>query len=106
MKRSVQRHVAVEDDILDLAAYIATDSREQALRFLDAVEHTISSLHYMPGRGSLKNLRGRLGGVRSWAVRGFPNHLVLYEVRGKVVYVFAVVHGSRRYQKLLRDRLK
>ena len=106
MKRSARRHAAVEDDILDLAAYIATDSREQAFRFLDAAEHTITSLHHIPGKGSLKMLPGRLKDVRSWAVRGFPNHLVLYEVRGRDVFVLAVIHGSRRYQKLLRERLK
>src|SRR5688572_1289767 len=104
MKHSVRRHAAVEDDILALAAYIAIGNREQAFRFLDAVEHTLTSLHYMPGKGSLKMLPGRLSGIRSWAVRGFPNHLVLYELRGRDVYVFAVVHGSRKYQKLLRNR--
>jgi toxin ParE1/3/4 len=106
MKRSVRRHTAVEDDILEIAAYIATHTREQALRFFDAVEQTITSLSYMPGKGSPKNLPGKLGGIRSWAVRGFPNHLVLYEVRERHVYVLAVVHGSRRYQELLRGRLK
>jgi plasmid stabilization system protein ParE len=74
-------------------------------RFLDAAEHTITSLLHMPGSGSLKMLPGRLSEIRSWAVRGFPNHLVLYEIRGRDVYVFAVVHGSRRYQRLLRSRL-
>ena len=106
MKRTVRRHAAVEDDILELAAYIARSSREQAFRFLDAAEETIMSLRYMPGRGSLKMLRGRLANVRSWAVRGFPNHLVLYEARGRDVCVFAVVHGSSNYQKLLRQRLE
>jgi plasmid stabilization system protein ParE len=106
MKRAVRRHAAVEDDILELASFIAKSSREQAFRFLDAAEGTVMSLRHMPGRGSPKMLPGRLGEIRSWAVRGFPHHLVLYEIRGRDVYVFAVVHGSRSYQKLLRERLK
>jgi toxin ParE1/3/4 len=102
----VRRHVRVEDDILDLAAYIAKDSRPSAFRFLGAVEQTITDLRYMPGKGSPKTLRAReLAGIRSWAVRGFPNHLILYELRSDGVFVLAIVQGSRRYATLLRKRL-
>lgn len=105
MTHPVRRHVEVENDILDLAAWIARDSREIAFRFLDAVERTITSLRWMPARGSLKSLRNpRLRNVRSCAVGGFPNHIVLYEIRGNDVFVLAVVHGARRYGRLLRQR--
>lgn len=103
----VRRHADVEQDILDLAAWIARDSRETAYRFLDAVEETVTGLRRMPGKGSPKNLREpKLAGVRTWAVRGFPNHLIVYELRPREVYVFAIVHGSRRYQRLLKERSK
>ncbi|MGB7158641.1 MAG: type II toxin-antitoxin system RelE/ParE family toxin [Tepidisphaeraceae bacterium] len=106
MSLPVRRHADVEQDILDLAAWIARDSRDTAHRFLDAVEETVAGLRRMPGKGSPKNLRDRrLAGVRTWAVRGFPNHLVVYEVRPDEVYVFAIVHGSRRYQRLLKQRI-
>jgi toxin ParE1/3/4 len=100
----VRRHPDVEGDILDLATWIARDSRESAFRFLDAVEQTISSLRRMPRKGSLKQFRAPLDGVRTWAVRGFPNHLIVYEARPTTVYVFAIVHGSRNYQRTLRQR--
>ena len=61
----------------------------------------------MPERGSPKRLRDQaLSGVRSWKVRGFPNHLILYEMRGDDVYVLAIVHGARRYRRVLRERSK
>jgi plasmid stabilization system protein ParE len=95
----------VERDILDVAAWIARDSRPAAYRFFDAVEQSIRSLGTMPGRGSPKGFRDRrLAGVRSLAVRGFPRHLILYQVRNAEVIVLAVIHGARRYRKLLRDR--
>jgi plasmid stabilization system protein ParE len=101
----VRRHVDVEADILDLAAWIARDSRETAFRFLDAVETSIESLRTMPARGSRKTFRDRrLDGVRSWSVSGFPNHLILYELRGADVHVVAVAHGARNYRRLLRAR--
>jgi plasmid stabilization system protein ParE len=103
----VRRHVDVERDILDLAVWLAKDSRETAFRFLNAVEDSIRSLHSIPLAGSLKLLRDRrLANVRSWAVSGFPNHIILYEVRDAEVVVFAVVHGARRYGRLLRSRAK
>lgn len=77
------------------------------MRFLTAVEEAITSLRSMPGRGSPKQLGNRrLANVRSWAVKGFPNHLVLYELRGSDVLVLAVVHGARRYERILRVRAK
>jgi len=103
----VRRHVHVERDILELAAWIARDSRNIAHRFFDAVEGSILSLRFMPGKGSPKRFRDRqLANVRSWSVSGFPNHLILYEMRGSDVFVLAVVHGAQRYTKLLRDRMK
>jgi toxin ParE1/3/4 len=72
MNLRVRRHAHVEQDILDLAAWIARDSRDTAFRFLDAVEDTIAGLRQMPRKGSPKQLRDRrLAGVRTWAVRGF-----------------------------------
>jgi plasmid stabilization system protein ParE len=76
-----------------------------AFRFLEAVESTLASLRSMPTKGSPKNLRSAtLRNVRSWAVRGFPNHLIFYDVRPDHVFVYAVVHGSRRYAQVLKER--
>ena len=101
----VRRHAHVEHDILDLARWIAKDSHAMAMRFLDSVEETVSGLQHMPGKGSRKRFRGRgITDLRSWAVRGFPNHLILYDLRPDGVYVLAIVRGSDRYTKLLRER--
>jgi plasmid stabilization system protein ParE len=103
----IRRHRDVEQDILDLATWIARDSRETAFRFFDAVEDTIAGLRRMPGKGSPKQFRDRrLANVRTWAVRGFPNHLIVYEVRAGEVYVFAIVHGHRNYLRTLKQRGK
>ena len=107
MRRRVRRHVEVERDLLDIGAWIARDNRESAIRFFEAVEDAITSLRSMPGRGSPKAFRDpRLSAIRSLGIGGFPNHLVLYELRGSDVYVLAVVHGARDYRRLLRGRLK
>lgn len=103
--RRVRRHRLVEQDILDLALWIARDSRDTAIRFFDAVEDSIAGLRQVPGKGGLKNLPDpRLANVRTFAVRGFPNHLIVYEMRSNELIIHAIVHGSRQYQNLLKQR--
>ena len=78
MKQSVRRHAEIEADILRLAHAIARDSVPAAHRFLDAAEGSILGLSFMPKRGSLKGWRGaRHAGIRTLAVQGFPNHLIV-----------------------------
>ena len=85
--------------------WISRDSLNVAVRVLDAAETTILSLRFMPGRGSLKKVRSkRFKNIRTVAVKGFPNHLVVYEVQDSEVLVVAVMHGARRLSRLLRDR--
>lgn len=101
----VRRHPEVENDILGIAEGIARDSPDAAWRFLDAVEHSVASLRYLPGKGSPKRFRNnRLAGTRSWAVAGFRKHLIFYQVRPDHVYVLAVLHGARRHGSLLASR--
>jgi hypothetical protein len=103
----VKRHHLVENDLLDLAEWIAATSFETACRFLDAAEESVEGLGFLPGRGSPKHLQGRgLEGIRSWAVQGFPNHLIMYDQRPDAIYVVAVIWGSRDYTELLQDRLR
>ena len=105
MTYRIRRHVDVEGDLIAIAKWIARDSRDAAVRFLSAAEDTILSLGHLPERGSLKPWRGtRFAGVRTWAIRGFPNHLVVYRVQRKDVFVLTVVHGSRNYHRIVRGR--
>ena len=105
MNYNIERHAEVARDIVDLAEWIARDSREAAFRFTENVEATISSLAQMPRRGSPKRVRyRRLKNLRTWAVDGFPKHLILYQVQADVVQILAIMHGARNYPRLLRKR--
>ena len=103
--RSIRRHYLVPRDIIDLADYIALDSLDAAIRFFAAAEATIESLTEFPGKGSIRNLSNpRLADVRSWKVKGFPNHLIIYEFTDAAVTVHAVIHGARNFEELLEGR--
>jgi plasmid stabilization system protein ParE len=82
--------------------YIAKDSPESALRFLDAVERTARELCEFPRSGP--RVEGsRLGELRSRQVQGFPNHLLIYIVEREELILTRVVHGSRDLRDLQAD---
>lgn len=105
MLRRIRRHPAVADDIDEAACYIAKDSTSIAMPYLDSVEATLKWLVQRPGVGSLREYdHPRLAQVRSWHVKGFRNHLILYEIEESGIYVLAIVHGARDLPRLLSRR--
>jgi toxin ParE1/3/4 len=89
-------------DLDELAAWIQRDSPDAALRFLEQAEATFESLSEMPGIGSPYQVRNtRLQGLRCFAVRGFPNHLVFYLPVAGGIDVIRVLHGARDIPPLL-----
>jgi plasmid stabilization system protein ParE len=106
MTRRVRRHRAVADDIVDQGAYLLRDGgQEVALRFWERTEQTIRWI--APGAGHLRDFDDlELANVRSWPVKGFRKHLILYEVEREGIYLLAVVHGARDLPPLLRGRAK
>jgi plasmid stabilization system protein ParE len=96
----------VPDDLHDIVKYLDRHSVTAGDRFMAAVFPAFDDLAAMPGVGSPKLFRNkRLAGIRSWAVPGFPNHLILYRVAPGGIEVFAVTHGSRRLASLLGKRV-
>jgi plasmid stabilization system protein ParE len=107
MRRRIRRHRDVGDDILDLAAYIARDKLSAAPRFMDSTEATLKWLLRRPGVGSHRDFdEPRLANVRSWAVKGFRNYLILYEIEEGGIYVLAVLHGARDLPRVLSERIQ
>jgi plasmid stabilization system protein ParE len=102
---SIRRRRGVDDDIADLAQYLLEQSEPAAFRFVDAVQRTLNELAAVPGVGSPKSFHDpRLANVRSWWIKGFPNHLVFYQPIENGIMVLAVIHGSRDIERLLIPR--
>jgi len=101
----IQRHDGVETDIADLAEYLFERSEAIARRFVEQADFTIKELAKTPGIGSPKPYRAKkLAGMRSWWVKGFPKHLILYKLVEGGILVVAIVHGARNIPRILRDR--
>src|SRR3979411_409425 len=87
---------AADDDVEEIAAYIARDSVQQAMRFYDAVGATYKMILEDPKRWALYALtHPRLRDVRKRAVVGFKNYLIFYRVDADMVEVVRVLHGAR-----------
>jgi len=94
----------IPGDLLDIHDYLARDSTEVAVRFLHSARATMRRLASAPGIGSPKPFFGKLKGLRSWAVEGFPNHLIYYKVSPGAIIVLGILHGSRDVGRELRTR--
>jgi toxin ParE1/3/4 len=101
----IHRRPGVDDDIYELAAYLIERSEDAARRFVDAAQKTLKDLAAAPRMGSRKLFDDpALADVRSWAVEGFPNHLIYYVALPDGIDVLAVMHGARDVERHLSQR--
>ena len=104
MTRRTVLRPGVPADLEAIIAYLEKTSVAVADRFMDAVFAALARLAEAPGIGSPKHFaRSRIVGVRSWAVPGFPNHLIYYKVHPDAIVVLAVLHGAQDYESWLFD---
>jgi toxin ParE1/3/4 len=101
----IRRREGVDRDIAELAEFFLSRSEPVAFRFVDAVQTTLKDLAAMPGLGSPKYFNDvRVAGLRSWRVKGFPNHLIFYQPMDNGIMVLAVIHGARDLEPFLKQR--
>lgn len=92
------------DDLREIGERIATDNPGAAERFFPATKDAFDLLTRHPGIGRLRSFS--LAGVRSWAVPGFPNHLIFCLPTQVEVQILAVLHGARDLSGALQGRLE
>lgn len=73
----VLRRPKAAQDAEEIADYIAQDSLEAAVRFLENTESTLDDLAAFPLAGSpFKSTDRDLANLRFRRVKGFPNHVI------------------------------
>jgi toxin ParE1/3/4 len=101
MTRRVVRSPESEQDLAEIADYLARNSARAALRFLEAAEATITRLTDMPGLGSVfESDHSRLANLQVSLVKGFPAYLIFYRYTDDEVQIVRVVHGARDLENL------
>jgi toxin ParE1/3/4 len=104
----VKRHVEVKPeavhDLLHFFFYIKRDSPSAAERLIHAFDETIFRLSETPGMGGKREYdKKSLQGLRSYPIRGFPNHLVFYKHTDRHLEVIRVIHAARDLEKALES---
>lgn len=102
--KSVRVRPRADADIDQLADYIAADSLDAELRFLDAVQKAFDLIGEQPGIGSMRYARPTLlEGLRFCPIPGFEKHLIFYVERADYIDVLRVLHGARDIPTVLLD---
>lgn len=85
-------------------AYLAywLESTSLAERFADSVGDSVELLLETPEAGRVRfEPVSMLGELRSWAVTGFPAHLIFYRFGTDHLFVVRLLHGARDLPRLL-----
>ena len=87
------------DDLVEIFDYIARDSPNRALSFVDKLDKRIGLLEQHPLLGRIpRHPKLRAYGYRVLIV---DSYLVFYVIRGLIIEIHRVIHGSRNMDRLI-----
>ncbi|HLL88144.1 MAG TPA: type II toxin-antitoxin system RelE/ParE family toxin [Tepidisphaeraceae bacterium] len=95
MSRRVVLQDAAREDAFHFYQMIARQNPAAAERFLDALRETCEFLAEHPRVGTRRgSTLPQLSDLRSYGIRGFPNHLILFLPLRDGVIIARVRHGA------------
>ena len=97
--------LAVFDEIVEIAGYLANDNTDAAARFIDRCDESFKLIGRTPNIGVIRDFRSiELTDVRMWRVKDFENYLIFYRVEATNVRILHVVHAARNYPFLFETK--
>lgn len=105
MKYEVRITEVALNDLYTICKYVAiNDSPRKAEHLLNNIYKAMSSLETMPARGNHPPEMQRLG-ITDFREIFFKPYRIIYETKGKTVFIHAVLDGRRSCEDLLQQRL-
>ncbi len=105
MKYEVRIDNVALDDLYAIYRYVAiNDLPAKAEHLIDNIHNAMSSLETMPARGSHPPEMQRWG-ISDFREIFFKPYRIIYEIRGKIVFIHAVLDGRRNCEDLLQQRI-
>ena len=93
-----------EEDLAATYRYIAADSPAAAERFVDRVASAVEMLSAHPAAGRTLELRSPwTRGMRVWLLHEFSSYLLCYRSSPQVIEVVRLLHGARRWLRVLGE---
>ena len=105
MKYEVRIDNVASGDLYAIYRYVAiNDSQVKAGHLLDSIQKAMTSLETMPARCSYPPELQRWG-IFDFREVFFKPYRIIYEIKGKTVFIHAVLDGRRNCEDLLQQRL-
>ena len=98
-KYTIRYLPAAFDDLISIFDWITADSPANAATFIEKIDQRIGSLKTHPFLGR-KPSDDKLGSS-GYRVLVIESYLVFYIIRGKIVEIHRVIHGSRNLSDIL-----
>lgn len=96
MRKRIVITPKADRDLDEQFTYIAHDSLESALRYLDAVEDAFDKIADMPRIGRTCQFDRRdFSGIRRWPVPRFERHVIFYQATERSIEVVRILHTAR-----------
>ena len=90
---------SAQEDLLSILEFIARDNPDRAVLFIYKLDNRISQLEKQPLLGRIpRNVKLREYGYRVLIIESY---LVFYVIRGKIIEIHRVIHGSRNLDHLI-----
>lgn len=85
-----------QNDLAEIYEYIAADSLENAITFVQAIEEKVFSLTTMPERAAMIPENSVLGSRYRHLPHG--RYRIIFRIKDKRVVVLRIIHGARLLQ--------
>lgn len=104
--KTIRIHPLAASDLRQIARYIAQNSPDSAVRFLDSANAAFLRIQEQPGMGSTRYAKNKyIEGLRFWLIQGFESYLVFYIERPDVIDILRILHGARDIPEMLKEGL-
>lgn len=92
-KYRVEITATAESDILEVFKYISSDSKTEAIKWVEEIERQIESLEKFPLRCSIISEAQELG--KEYRHMLYGNYRTVFKIEGAKVIIMRVIHGVR-----------
>ncbi len=105
MKYEVRLTRIASNDLYAIYRYVViNDSPGKAEHLIDNIHKAVTSLETIPARGNYPPEMQRWG-IFDFREIFFKPYRIIYEIKGKSVFLHAVLDGRRNCEELLQQRL-
>ena len=88
-----------QEDLISILEFIARDNPDRAVLFINKLDNRVSQLEQQPLLGRIpRHMKLREYGYRVLIIESY---LVFYVIRGKIIEIHRVIHGSRNLDHLI-----